>query len=362
MTNETALTPTTKALLADPGKAATTLLAKWPKDLVGPAAREFAIVAWTYDLDPFIGDIVPYMGRPFVTLQGWERLVGRHAPGQLIGYEARQATPEEREEIRCPAEDYLAIGTVIRKHPMAEKPLIVKHRGRVTAAEWKGLKIEEGRRGYTPVEKEPYEMAETRARRRALRTAFRDVLDAHGPKVDLETGEIIEGTVVECKDAPALPDAASGPVDTPPGLMSEATKRARAELYSKASEAKIISRGELHAILELPCKGEPPEKHTDLDGPDECHALRQGIDAMIDEVSSEAEAWEKMTQKLVSNIQPRAEAPAPPKPEPQPPAEAPAVSTDTPAPSPADAPDEGPTWEEKPGGIDSTGAPPPEAE
>lgn len=314
MTESTALSPSTKALLADPNKALGELRAKFPRDLQqSEAAREFVAVSLTYDLDPFMGDIVPYQGRPFVTEQGWLRLIGRHAPSQLIRLTARQASDAERQEINCPAGDFLAIAEVHRKYPNGELLPVIR-RGRVTAAESKGLSMKQESRGHTPVEKEPYEMAETRARRRALRTAFRDVLTAQGLSrfVDEETGEVLEGTAVRVEGDPVLPEAASGPVETPKQLMDEATKRARSELYAKASEAKIVTRGALHAILKLSCNGQPPERHTDADGPPECHALREGIDKMIAGGASESESWEKMKETLVSSLAPP--EPGPPGP------------------------------------------------
>ncbi len=314
MTKETSLAPTTKALLADPNKAIGELQAKFPRDLTNAiAAREFVAVSLTYDLDPFMGDIVPYQGRPFVTEQGWLRLIGRHAPNQLTGLTSRQASDAERAEIHCPTGDFLAISDVQRTYPNGNT-LPVRRRGRVTVAESKGLSMKEQSRGHTPVEKEPYEMAETRARRRALRTAFRDVLTAQGLSrfVDEETGEILEGTAVRVEGDPALPEAASGPVETPAQLMDEATKRARAELFSVASEAKIETRGALHAVLDLPCGGQPPERHTDDEGPEECHALRDAIGKAVAEGGSASEAWEKKKELLVSKTGPRSEPPPEP--------------------------------------------------
>lgn len=122
MTSEKALTaPTTRALLANPEQAAGELAAKFPRDLANPlAAREFVAVAWTYDLDPFMGDVVPYQGRPFVTEHGWLRLIGRHAPGQLVKLTSRQADKRERAEINLPPEDFLGIAEVRRTYPVSD--------------------------------------------------------------------------------------------------------------------------------------------------------------------------------------------------------------------------------------------------
>lgn len=169
----------------------------------------------------------------------------------------------------------------------------------MTAVEASGEKIQQGHRGHTPVEKEPYEMAETRARRRALRTAFRDVLTAQGmPTVDEETGEIIDGVAVQ------LPDAGKSQDPAPSARLSEEADRARGELFKQAEAMGIIAKADLHRALKLKCRGEPAEAHVEgagLSGSRECHKLRESIDYLEGQGKTEPEAWEIMRERLVSN-------------------------------------------------------------
>ena len=70
-----------------------------------------------YALNPWMGHITPFEGRPYVQHDGWLHLINREAPGQLVRLESRPATDEEYRRFRIAPDDYFAIATMTRRWP-----------------------------------------------------------------------------------------------------------------------------------------------------------------------------------------------------------------------------------------------------
>ena len=147
-----------------------------------------------YQLNPWMGHITPFHGRPYIQHDGWLHLINREASGQLVGLTSRPATAEEYKQFRIPEADYFVIGTATRRYPGGNEVTLTR-RALVRASETTGS-------GHRPIEIEPWEMAEKRARVRVLRSLFNDCMERVGlpQPVDTETGEIIEGETVPAEN------------------------------------------------------------------------------------------------------------------------------------------------------------------
>jgi len=153
----------------------------------------FIAVCNTYGLNPWMGQITPFHGRPYIQHDGWMSLINREAPGQLVGIDARPATDAEYKQFRVAESAYFAIATATRRYPGGNSVSLTR-RALVQTKEV------EGGQGYKPIEIEPWEMAEKRARVRVLRSLFNDCMAKVGvptPSVDTQTGEVLEGEVVQ---------------------------------------------------------------------------------------------------------------------------------------------------------------------
>jgi hypothetical protein len=161
--------------------------ATWPKDVAANPVmqRMIARIAIAYGLDPLMGELIPYQGKPYVTIEGRLRKAQEHEAYR--GLECRPATEQEREAFRCGPNDHLWRAEVYRAD--WPKPVIG----------WGRVRSDEG----SPVAKQhPQLMAEKRAKARALRDAFSIPLPSaedaaeYNPApmqyVDQGTGEIVD--------------------------------------------------------------------------------------------------------------------------------------------------------------------------
>ena len=180
--------------------------AKWPKDLVGQQAKDFVEVCLAYGFDPLLGELMPFQGRPYITLDARLRRAQRH-PAWGGWAELRPATKEEKRERGYATEDVVAAVQVIRKE--TQQPLVF---GRVSQEELGKANA------FTPLAKDSYAMAEKRAMHKALRQGFADTiglpalpgLEEGGPDyVDRITGEIVDG------EAELFPEDIPGPAPQP---------------------------------------------------------------------------------------------------------------------------------------------------
>lgn len=132
------------------------LLPKWPKDLNRQTALDVARVALAYQLDPFMEELIPYQGKPYVTIAGRIRIADNHP--MFDGYDLEPATDAEHRALGAHEGEAVWKCIVYRKD-----------RSRPTKAF--------GRAG-GPAETNPVarrwlpEIAQKRAMHRALRAAF----------------------------------------------------------------------------------------------------------------------------------------------------------------------------------------------
>lgn len=89
------------------------LLPKFSKDCNKEQAIEVARIALAYELDPFLGELIPYQGRPYITIDGRIRLADRH-PG-YDGYDLDPATDAERKALGAHDSESVWKCTVYRK-------------------------------------------------------------------------------------------------------------------------------------------------------------------------------------------------------------------------------------------------------
>ena len=139
-------------------------LAKFPQQLSATDKQMLVTVAIEYGLDPLMGELTVFQGRPYVSIDGRYRKA--HETGQLEGVESRPASATEREIWEIPAGDFFFRAEVWKKgcaHPFVGW-------GRVRHAETEAPKS--GAAGYRPLEVNPQRMAEKRAEAQALRKAF----------------------------------------------------------------------------------------------------------------------------------------------------------------------------------------------
>jgi hypothetical protein len=183
------------------------LLPKWPKDLNRQTALDVARVALAYQLDPFMEELIPYQGKPYVTIAGRIRIADNHP--MFDGYDLEPATDAEHRALGAHEGEAVWKCVVYRKD-----------RSRPTKAF--------GRAG-GPAETNPVarrwlpEIAQKRAMHRALRAAF--PLNLPG--------------VEERSSAAQL--RAIHAVDAEYGIDREARHQALAETYGVESSDELTS-------------------------------------------------------------------------------------------------------------------------
>lgn len=168
--------------------------------------QTFIAICNRLQLNPWLNHATPIHGRFYVQEQGWIHLINRNAPGQLVELDARPASKDEYETFRVDSADYLAIAWCVRKWPQGNtvrftrRAIVTQRESTKTSAE-SGSQARGGKARH--IVEDPWDMALKRARVRALRLGFGDCLtrdagefEAEIERVNIETGEIIEGTAV----------------------------------------------------------------------------------------------------------------------------------------------------------------------
>jgi len=177
--------------------------ARFPQDLTLADKKTLAKVAIDYGLDPLMGELMIYQGRPYVTIDGRRRKA--QETDLFDGIQTRPATKEERTAWGIPDGDHFFHADVFKK----ECSHSFEGWGRVTKEQIE--RAEKGARShgkdpwYLPLVQDPQGMAEKRAEAKGLRKAFsiplpsaEDIGSENGAiegqyrVVDVKTGEIRE--------------------------------------------------------------------------------------------------------------------------------------------------------------------------
>ena len=186
----------------------------FPTDMTEAQAAIMARLSLLYELDPLMDELILYQGKPYLTLKGALRVAIRD--DRFRGIECVPATPAERDAFRVRDDEQL---WVARVHRAGWDVPIVGY-GRASASDDQPVA-----RRWTA------EMAQKRAKHRALRDAFSlpvpGVEEAGDPVADAPRGPVLEGVSRPVVDAaPAVapervaPMAVSAP-DQPAGIRPD---------------------------------------------------------------------------------------------------------------------------------------------
>ena len=85
----------------------------WPKELNAVQAKQLAQLALMYGLDPMRGELMPYQGKPYVTVDGYLRIADRHPA--YDGFDHDPATEEERQALGAAEDEVIWTASVYRK-------------------------------------------------------------------------------------------------------------------------------------------------------------------------------------------------------------------------------------------------------
>lgn len=155
----------------------------FPKDLSPAQATLMARLSIAYGLDPIAGELTLYQGRPYVTIDGRVRVANAHYA--FDGIECVPASDEERKSFRAADDEHLWVARVWRKD--RQFPFV-------------GYGRSAGRSDKNPVSQTyAQEMAQKRAKHRALRDAFSLPLPGREEADDTSPGR----PSVQVYDAPA---------------------------------------------------------------------------------------------------------------------------------------------------------------
>ncbi len=142
-------------------------------DLTPVQAAQLARVAIAYSLDPFMGELTIYKGKPYVTIDGRTRLALNHP--QYDGMQCEPASEEQRKAFRCGDQEHLWYAAVWRK----DKSHVFTAYGRSAYV---------GDTNFA-VKTHGQEIARKRALYRALRDAFSIPLPNQAADADWEAAE-----------------------------------------------------------------------------------------------------------------------------------------------------------------------------
>ncbi len=149
------------------------LQARFPRDLDDPTTlAQFLQVAIAVDLNPLMGELIPIHGRPYITEEGWLRMIDERAPGQLVGDVTSIAEKSEYEAFGV-SKGWLGKAVVTRR--------VLTLDGKTTAdrvvTDYAFLSMADVNKSpISAVKEEPWRQAMKTAHVRALRKAFRDVV------------------------------------------------------------------------------------------------------------------------------------------------------------------------------------------
>ena len=227
----------------------------WPSTVTSAAKKMIAEISLTYGLDPLFDEIMPYQGRPYVTISARRRKA--QETGELDGIETRPATQQERLDRGTDDGDYCAFATVWKKgssHPFTAF-------GKVTSTEIERAKKQAANHGRQtdtlPLVKDPLGMAEKRAEALALKRAFYIPLPSAEDISPYDESSVIDSTAAVVVDAP---DESGPQQSTEESEFIPATNEQFQALYASAKEigwkkdeviSKAKARYQVNSLREL---------------------------------------------------------------------------------------------------------------
>lgn len=163
-------------------------IGKWKDKMTDAQARVLVQVALAYRLDPFMSEIIPYQGQPYVTIAGRRRLDAQAGHHPSIRF--RALTLEEAELYQAAEalnDGDLAMVCVLT----TEHGNTVEGFGRVLARE------RQQKSEYLPLVTRTIEMVLKRAERRAREMAYGPIAMPAGLGIRiLQEGDMVEGEVI----------------------------------------------------------------------------------------------------------------------------------------------------------------------
>lgn len=141
------------------------LAVRFKDDLNQEQARQLAQIAIAYDLDPFMGHLIPYEGQPYVTLDGYLRIADRQ--DAYDGFDHRPATEDERRGLQAHDDEVIWVAEVHRK----DRSRPTRAYGRAGGPGERNPLVS-GRNKKSSVFISPMDQALVRALRKALRMSF----------------------------------------------------------------------------------------------------------------------------------------------------------------------------------------------
>ncbi len=174
---------------------------EWAKDMTPAQRQDLADIAITYELDPLMGELVCYQGKPLITFDGHSRIAGRDS--RFEGLDLRPLTQEEKKQYGVEKVPYVWLAEAWKKGMRvparqigtADPDRPFRSRFNANTNKWEGG---------NPVERErPWALARTRAGNAALKLYFPHKIPGVDSAVDadvyVENGRVIDGTFREIR-------------------------------------------------------------------------------------------------------------------------------------------------------------------
>ncbi len=189
-------------------------------DKASPDQKQvLAAVCLAYGLDPLLGELIPYQGRPYITINGRRRLDAQAGHNPSIKF--RPLTQEEKE--------YYREADAFTDGDLAEFCLLTTEHGNTVEGFGRVLASEKKKTGgkgddFLPLKNRPIEMVHKRSEYRARLMAYGPAAAIMGtaPGIHVIEGEVVEGSVVSEHRETAEPDHHEPPKSVSGGGLLEA--------------------------------------------------------------------------------------------------------------------------------------------
>ena len=276
MSNERALARVEQIAALDEQRVASLareLAPRFSKDLTKDQANQVARVALAYGLDPFMGELIPYEGQPYITIAGRLRIASEHP--MFDGEETVPATDAERKALGAADNEIVWRCTVYRK----DRRMPTVAYGRAGGSDEKNF----------VAKRWTAEMAIKRAQHRALRAAFPNPLPF--PDAPEELNVQVDGAVTpeQIKALHAI-DREAGVPDDERRQVIDAQFGVTSSVDLTATQASVYMDGRTVADAQTPKpKGRPGP--LDLLGRERAANLLRQMRALGNYSDDDITAW-----------------------------------------------------------------------